>query len=139
MVLKSVKTQDKPVETIETSDLDWDSELSVFENVDLNKPTLLEYYTKDTQALPNGGTKITYTKLEDAESPVQYLHLQVSPDQKLQHLEAVLQDKNVLFFTRRKVELSAEPGSGNIAGYHVEGMQKLIFGDTLHYEVDANL
>lgn len=138
-VLKSVQTENEPAETIQTDSLNWEEELTVFEEADISKPTLREYYTREEQALPDGGTAVTYIKKKDAEAPVEYLYLQLSPEKKVQHLEATLLDQNILFYSRRKAILQANPQSGNLESYQVKGVQKLIFGDSLHYSVQANL
>ncbi|RDV14446.1 hypothetical protein DXT99_15110 [Pontibacter diazotrophicus] len=139
MVLKSVTTEGTPTETIETAAVDWKDELAVFEQADLNRPALEEYYTKQEQVLGNGSIIVEYNRVEDAEPLVHYLRLELSPDRKLKQLNALLQDQNVLFYSRRNVQLSADPASGNISGYRVEGVQKLVLSDSLHYRVDANL
>ncbi|MCX2740632.1 hypothetical protein [Pontibacter anaerobius] len=139
MVLKSVAAQGKEPEVVETPDIDWEDELAVFEQADLSRPSLQEFYTRQEQVLEDGSVAIEFTKLEDAEPQVHYLRLVLSPAGKLKHLNARLQDKNIIFFSRRAVELSTDPQSGNISSYHVEGVQKMIFGDSLRYEVQANL
>ncbi len=139
MVLKSVKTENAPVETIETAEVDWTDELSMFDDLDLNKPTLQEYYTRTDSILSDGSTAIHYIRHEDAEAPVLYLRLLLSPSQHLARLQALVKDQNVLFFTRRKLQLTADPSNGNLSSYRVEGAQKLVFGDTLNYRVDATL
>ena len=139
MVLKSVSTGNQPVETLETDQVDWEDELAVFEQLDLNKPTLQEYYSKRRLPLEGGGYAIEYRKLKDTEPLVHYLQLNFGPDQKLQQVQAVLQDKNPLFFSRRKVHLQTDSGNGNISSYRIEGVQKLIFSDSLRFRVDANL
>lgn len=139
MVLKSVETQNKPTETIETSDVDWEKELSIFQEVDLSRPALRDFYQEQQQTLPNGSTIIVFLKAEEAAAPVEQLVLTVSPFQKLERLEAVVLEENILFYSKRKITLTAEPGTGNVSSYRVEGVQKLILGDSLHYRIDANL
>lgn len=139
MVLKSVATQGEEPEVIETPDIDWEDELAVFEQADLSRPSLQEYYTRQEQTLENGNKAIAYTKLEDAEPQVQSLRLIMSPAGKLVQLNAVLQDKNIIFFSRRDLELSTNPQTGNISSYSIKGVQKMIFGDSLHYQVNTNL
>ncbi|MFD2514064.1 hypothetical protein ACFSRY_09320 [Pontibacter locisalis] len=139
MVLKSVTTENQPTETVQTDKVDWEDELAVFEQTDLNRPALQEYYVKQETVLENGSVAIEYRKTENSEPLVQYLRLVISPDKQLQQLNAVLQDENPLFFSRRKVRLDADPVTGNISSYNVQGVQKLIFSDSLHYAVDANL
>lgn len=139
MLLKSVQTGDMPVETIEVSETDWEEELAIFEEADLRKPSLRDYYTKQEEVLPNGDIAVRYNKMEDAEAPVEYLYLELSPDRKLQHLETSFKDENVLFLSHRKASLSVDPGTGNIEGYRINGVQKLLFGDSLRYSVQANL
>ena len=139
MVLKSVSTEGQQTETVETSAVDWEDELAVFEQTDLNRPALEEYYTKQEQVLEDGSIVLEYKRVEDAEPLVHYLRLELTPDRKLKQLNALIQDQNVLFYSRRNVQLSADPASGNISGYRVTGVQKLVLSDSLHYRVDANL
>ncbi|NDK54923.1 DENN domain-containing protein [Pontibacter fetidus] len=138
-VLKSVQTENEPAETLQTDSLNWDEELTVFEEADISKPTLREYYTREEESLPDGSIAVTYFKKQDAEAPVEHLYLVLSPEKKVQHLEATLLDQNILFYSRRKAMLDANPQSGNLESYQVTGVQKLIFGDSLHYSVQANL
>lgn len=139
MVLKGVRTQDQDPEVVETSAIDWEDELSVFEQADLNRPSLQEYYTKQEEQLSDGRTVITYTKLEDAEPQVHYLRLVLGPNGQLHEMNARLQDKNIIFYSRRNISLSTDPQTGDISSYSVDGVQKMVFGDSLHYHVDANL
>ncbi|WP_187262266.1 hypothetical protein [Pontibacter beigongshangensis] len=140
MVLKSVTTQKQQTETIETTNLDWTDELAIFRDVDLSRPALREFYTETSTELPNGHTQVLYTKSETSAAPVQYLQLHLSPSQKLQRLEALVLDENILFYSRRKVVLTTDPQeNGNISSYRIEGTQKLIFSDSLHYNIIANL
>ena len=139
MVLKSVTTEGKPTETIQTSEIDWEDELSVFLEADLNRPALREYYTRQEQVLANGNLVVEYNRVADAEPLVHYLRLELTPDKELRQLNARIQDQNILFFSRRNIQLTAGPGGGNISGYRVEGVQKLVLSDSLHYRVDVNL
>lgn len=138
-VLKTVTTQNKPTETVETTAVDWEKELSIFQEVDLSRPSLRDFYQEQQQTLPDGSTVTVFTKSEEAAAPVQRLQLTVSPYQQLEHLEAIVLEENILFYSRRKVTLTAERGTGNLLGYRVEGVQKLVLGDSLHYRIDANL
>lgn len=138
-VLKSVTTKGQPTETTETNEIDWEKELSIFQEVDLGRPALRDFYREERQELPNGSTVSTFTKTEEAAAPVQRLELVVSPFHKLEHLEADVLEENILFYSRRKITLVAEPGTGKLSSYRVEGVQKLIFGDSLRYRIDANL
>lgn len=139
MVLKSVSTEGKPAETVETDEIDWEDELAVFEQLDLRRPALEEYYIKQESVLENGDIAILYKKREDSEPLVHYLNLTLTPERKLKQLEAVLQDKNPLFYSHRFLQLQTQPGSGNISSYSIKGVQKLIFSDSLRFSLDANL
>jgi hypothetical protein len=138
-VLKSVKTGDAPAETKQLENLDWNEELSIFEEADISKPTIREYYTRQEESLPDGSKVLHYTRKPDASAPVTYLRLQLSPSQVVQLIEAELLDENMLFYSRRKATLQASPQTGRLRSYEVIGVQKMIFGDSLHYTVQANL
>ncbi len=139
MVLKSVAAQGREPEVVETPEIDWEDELAIFEQADLSRPSLQEFYTRREQVLEDGAVAIEFIKLEDAATLVHYLRLVMTPDGKLKQLSARLQDKNIIFFSNRAIELSTDPRTGDISSYQVEGVQKMIFGDTLRYEVKANL
>lgn len=139
MVLKSVATQGQEPEIVETTEIDWEDELTVFEQADLSRPSLQEYYTRQEQVLEDGSIAVEYNKLDDAEPQVHYLRLILTPGGELKQLNAVLQDKNIIFFSRRNIQLSTNPQTGDIASYKVNGVQKMVFGDSLRYHVEANL
>lgn len=139
MVLKSVTTEGKPTETIQTSAVDWEDELSVFLDADLNRPALQEYYTRQEQVLDNGNIVVEFNRVEEAEPLVHYLRLELTSDRVLRQLDALIQDQNMLFYSRRNIQLSADPSSGNISGYRVKGVQKMMLSDSLHYQIHANL
>lgn len=138
-VLKSVITKGQLTETLQLEELDWEKELAIFQEVDLSRPALRDFYREERHTLPNGSTVSIFTKDAEAAAPVDRLQLTVSPAQKLERLEAVVLEENLLFYSKRNISLTADPGSGNLSGYRVEGVQKLIFGDSLRYRVDANL
>ncbi|PKV67289.1 hypothetical protein [Pontibacter ramchanderi] len=138
-VLKSVITKGQPTETIQLEELDWEKELAIFQEVDLSRPALRDFYSDERHTLPNGSTMSVFTKNVEAAAPVERLQLTVSPAKKLEQLEAVVLEENLLFYSKRNIRLMAEPGTGNLSSYRVEGVQKLIFGDSLRYRVDANL
>jgi hypothetical protein len=139
MVLKSVNTIGEATETIETDAINWEDELAVFEQLDLRRPALEEYYNKQEFILENGDIAIEYNKLPDSKTLVNYLFITLNPEKQLKHLTATILDKNPLFFSDKKVQLQTDPGTGNISGYTIKGVQKLIFSDSLHYKVSANL
>lgn len=139
MVLKSVETQGEEAELVETPKVDWEDELTVFEQADLSRPSLQEYYTKQEKTLSDGSIQVEYRKLEDAEPQVHYLRLLLTPDGKLKKLNATLQDQNIIYYSRREIMLSTHPQTGDISSYRVDGVQKMVFGDSLHYSVKANL
>lgn len=139
VLTKKVQTGDHPTETVKVTDTDWTDELAIFEEADLRKPSLREYYTRQEKPLLNGGITIRYDKLEDAESPIEYLYLQLTPERTLQHLETSFIEKNPLFYSRRKATLLVDSVSGNISSYSIAGIQKMIFGDSLRYTIQADL
>lgn len=138
-VLKSVTTKGQQTETTQMNDVDWEKELAIFQEVDLSRPALRDFYREERHTLPNGSTVSIFTKDAEAAAPVERLQLTVSPFQKLELLKATVLEENILFYSRRNITMTAEPGSGNLTGYRVEGVQKLIFGDSLRYRIDATL
>ncbi|WP_163911637.1 hypothetical protein [Pontibacter burrus] len=138
-ILKTVKTEHAPTETIQLNHVNWGDELAVFEDADITKPTLQEYYSRQEQELPDGSKAVSYQRIPDAKAPVSRLLLQISPSGNLQRLEATMHDENLLFYSERNAILEANPQNGHLQSYRINGVQKLIFSDSLHYSIHVNL
>jgi hypothetical protein len=116
----------------------WARTLNLVNKADINQPALRgAYIEKDSMinASKNFKLKSFYPKKKD---DTHVLFLNVHYDSTLSHiqrLETIVRDKNLLYFTERKINLSFDiyQGQSRVIQYEVLGKQKIIFGDTIHF------
>jgi hypothetical protein len=116
----------------------WARILNLVSKADINQPALRgAYVEKDSMinASKNFKLKSFYPKKKE---DTNVLFLNVYYDSTLSHiqrLEAMVRDKNLLYFTERKINLSFDnyQGESRMTQYEVLGKQKIIFGDTIHF------
>ncbi|HZX73682.1 MAG TPA: hypothetical protein VFE57_04625 [Cyclobacteriaceae bacterium] len=123
--------------------LGWTTELDIFRQLDIiNKPTNKDSYEIiDGQKDVNSNLTIRAYKAK-SELPVRNLKLYYFNDLKnLKKLEAVFAEKNVLYSTERSLSLDFDEiaGKNTLASYSIEGIQKMIISDTVHFTVKCTV
>lgn len=135
-VEKEVTMRGSQPETVRVPQVKWADELQVFYQADINKAALRGVYTVDSAAVP-GGTRRTYRlKPGHDTAPVVRLDVLTQAGQP-QEVHATLRQDNALFFGQKRLRLTFR--SGQLAGYEVGGVQKLVLFDTLRYRATARV
>jgi hypothetical protein len=115
----------------------WRKELDIFTEIGLiNKPAYRVLYTmKD--GLADASSNLTIREFETThELPVRYLKLFYLDDlQKLRKVEALIRQENALLKTQRKLvmEFSDVYNKNVLTSYSIEGGQKMLAGDSVHF------
>jgi len=123
--------------------LGWTTELDIFRQLDIiNKPTNKDSYeVLDGQKDVNSNLSVrSYTA--KSELPVRLLKLYYFNDLKnLKKLEAVFAEKNTLYATERSLSLTFDEiaGKNTLANYSIDGIQKMIISDTVHFAVKCSI
>src|SRR5690606_32680428 len=124
----------------ESDSLFWVRTLSLVNKADINQPALQGVYSeKDSVINATKYLKLkSYYPQQKQHTNVLYLNVYYDSDSTLsdiRYLEALVRDKNLLYFTERKMKLSFEDyqGKTRLKQYEVFGKQKIIFGDTIHF------
>lgn len=141
VVRKTVYDQQEVVETETVRNINWERELELFREIDLNRPALRDYFTLTRHTDP-ATDHITerYEKKPGAYTNVDFLEVELDATGQLRQLRAATQQDNPLFFTQHHLQLTTSPANQNrIKSYAVAGVQKLIFTDSVHYFVEAEV
>ena len=138
VVEKQVQLRDGTTETTRVAKTDWSKELQIFYQADINKPALRGAYAKSTSASYNAPDGVsTYKLTPGTEAPVTSLVVGTASATDaggpMQEIAAVIRQDNPLFYSQKRLRLSTV--NGTLAGYSVQGVQKLVFFDTVRYSV----
>lgn len=121
----------------------WSHELDVFRQLDLiNRPIYSDvYYIKDG-AKDSKSNLLIRSYEAPANSTVPYLRLfyQTTPS-RLKKLEALYRETNSLYNSQRKLEMYFDDATGKpyLTGFFIEGHQKMILSDSVHYTIQAEI
>lgn len=131
------KTSFKPDST------SWANELEVFRHLDIiNKPIYVDSYTITDGEKDTNSNLMVRSFEANREIPVKFLKLyyQESP-KKLRRLEAVLSEKNSLYYTTRKFSIELEDVNKLmvLSKYDVRGVQKMILRDSVRFTISSEV
>jgi len=123
--------------TILPNNTDWDKELSVFQEIDLNRPSYLGFIVKDSLAEPNGYT-ITY-KTNKETIPIKELKIQYTSDRKMKVMDCSILKENELSKTQKflHAEFDIESSINLLKTYSIKSTQKVVFKDELFTQVSG--
>lgn len=123
-----------------TRDINWTRELELFTQADINKPALRNSYHITR---PDSLTYQYTLKNSKERLTVRSLTVQLdSATHKPSHIEAVLQTRNPLYSSERRLSLYSGPSTSkgwSIRHYTVSGFQKLPYFDKNDFLVDGRV
>ena len=133
MVDKRVVSGEKR-ETKKLNAIDWQRELDLFVQADLNKPAYRNsYVTKKS------GNEVEYRAKAGEDVPVKHLKVRLdSPGGRVLSAEALVTSENYLYQSSKRLQLRCRPdqqGGWLLGEYTVSGFQKLVFLDQEPFEI----
>ncbi len=141
---KEATISDKSSSSVNSLDsTTWSHELDVFRQLDLiNRPIYSDVYSMTDGEKDLKSNLLIRSYEASANSPVPYLRLyyQTIPS-RLKKLEALYQETNSLYNSQRKLEMYFDDTTGKsyLAGFFIEGDQKMILSDSVHYTIRAEI
>lgn len=126
-------------DTITFDSLGWKNELEIFKLADINKPTLKDLYTA-TELTTDTGTILNYQSKKDALG-IAFLKVYFSKDSLLQKIEALYNEKNNLYSSKRNLEMQFQQANGEplLSAYRVYGSQKMIMKDEVSFSISSSV
>lgn len=136
-VTKQVSLRGSAPETVRVPQVKWTDELQIFYQADINKAALRGAYQVDSLAQPGGLVRRTYQLRPGHDNaPVLFMAVTGAAHQP-QQIQATLRQDNALFFGQKDLRLALR--QGRLSEYSVNGVQKLVFFDTLRYHTTAHV
>jgi hypothetical protein len=121
----------------------WSQELDVFRQLDLiNRPIYRDVYEIKDKMKDSKSNLLIYALEARSKSPIPYLRLYYQDrSSRLKKLEAVYQESNSLYGSHRLLKMYFDDSTGrpSLTGYSIEGDQKMILSDSVHYAITARI
>lgn len=135
-VNKSITIDDKQEEKT-VKNVDWNNELSVFFNSDINKPKLLDQYK--TKKTTNGSELLlSYNFIKKGATGVQ--KMQITKDENTKHIQSVeieSLERNAIFSSHKNIDLIFK--DNRLTSYSMNGFDKVAMRDTMWYDLEGVL
>ncbi|HEX8531335.1 MAG TPA: hypothetical protein VF646_14990 [Cytophagales bacterium] len=117
--------------------VDWQKELAAFRQADLSKPGLRGAYTVQDVA-PN----VRLFRVKPGENTeVQEVRVEFADGNRVKSVQALVNDENYLYHTRRTFRLDFAPRGDRwaVRAYRIEGFQKLLWNQAKPFAVQAEV
>jgi hypothetical protein len=131
LVEKTVVLADKK-ERIDTKDINWNKELELFLQADLNKQSYQSAYTVDVK-----DKRISYRLKEGEKMPVNQLVIEFDEKDLPKHIEATMRTSNYLYESDKK--LTADLVNNKLINYKIEGYQELFIGSRKNFSIEGKI
>ncbi|OJJ21145.1 hypothetical protein BKI52_11290 [marine bacterium AO1-C] len=135
-VKKTILNEGKPM-TKDVTIKDWEKELRMFVNADINKAALIGTYTTK-----KNGNSVTYTSKE-SKNTVQSMTVALDDSKKqAKSIVIVAGNENLLFSSGTQLKLYCKKAVNDqysIAGYEIKGFQKIIMREKRPYEIKVTV
>jgi hypothetical protein len=129
------------VETIVQSDLDsvqWQKELKIFREHDINKPVLIDAYQIHQGVTDQGNKRVSYSLIDTTQLGILNMTVLYDSNNSVSSLNSTFREQNLLYGNFREVNLTTG-GLGKLDRYSVRGYHKLMFNDTVYYQLEVKL
>ena len=137
-LVKKAWTVGKELEEKQTTEVDWETELALFEQADINKPAYARTYVIEQS--PDGRT-LNYRANSSESVPVRFLQVTLDSAERIEQLEAELLVENNLYTSQKLLKLTCAERKGvwQIVSYSINGSQQLRFMQPKVFKVSGVL
>jgi hypothetical protein len=122
----------KDAENIQMDSLDWEKELALFVQADINKKAYVKSY-----AVREAGSEVEYVLNSGESLPVKTMKVLFDAEKEPQSVIITTETSNYLLNAKRKLELRLQ--GNQLKSYHIRSEQKLFVGDTENIEVSGEI
>lgn len=119
-------------EEITVDSLDWDKELALFVQADINKKA----YTK-SYVIKQNGDETEYVLNSGESLPVKKMKVQFNTAKEPENVEIITETSNYLLNARRTLQLTFQ--NYRLKSYHIRSDQKLFVGDPENIQVSGEI
>lgn len=124
----------KKTEELKLAKVDWEKELKLFAEANINKPVLKGTYQVFEQQ--EGDLPMTSYQSLDDKNKVKTLIVKGN-GKTVEKVEITWEDSNPIYHSEKLMTMNFE--EGKLANYSIKGYQKMVADDTLFYNLSANI
>ena len=120
--------------------IDWETELEMFRQLDLNRPSFVNQY--DVSEGGSGDVRETFTAYQRKErEPVVWLRIYYDSTDRIATIEGEYLEENALYYNERRLRLTLDQAKSQpvLHSYSIVGKQRMLFSDTVRYRVEASI
>ncbi|MBB3697368.1 hypothetical protein KMW28_04255 [Flammeovirga yaeyamensis] len=134
VIVKKKVNYDGKTSEISVSDINWDSELEVFNDADINRPIFKDSYKK-VETKEGQDIKIKYTSQSD-KNEVKWLEITQNDQGITTSIQFLIKSKNALF-QKEKVGKLTYSNDGFLNQYSIQGNQDVVILGQKNYNIEA--
>lgn len=137
---KTLKFGDS-VETLVLSELDsgiWAKELKIFREHDMNKPNLVDAYDSKEGITEENLKFVAYHLIDSSQSGVTDMEIVSRQDGQVARWKSGFKEENLMYSNFRQISMVTGE-NGFLNSYEINGYHKLIFKDTVHYQIQVKV
>ena len=131
------------VKKVKKDSAGWAETLKLFSDANINRPVLQDSYIVSDSTDQQHNWKVrTYRAKQPQNVEVPYLNVYYQDSlANIRRIETKFHEENLLYSTSRQLEMQFEATNSGpqLTGYSSEGRQKMIFRDSVHYQLKATL
>lgn len=120
----------------------WNAEMEIFRQLDMiNLPAYQKFYTLEDPVKDNR-SNLKIRQYIGKDTPIAWIKFYYQDDfSRLRFIEAELLEKNLLFTNRRLLKMEFEDDNGHLMVhfYSMNGFQKMMLKDTVHFSVSGRI
>lgn len=113
-----------------TANIDWEKELALFKEADINKPVLQGAYQVEQR------DSVRRYLLTNPKFPVKEMRI-VGPEAAPNEVQVWFEEENSLYKLHRRLWLQF--AGGRLRQYRIEGFQQMLLSDSTHYRLEGTL
>jgi hypothetical protein len=139
---RAIVNSDSAVTTFKPDSLEWSNELQIFLDADINKPALKGQYVVTDQKDSESNLKIRSYLTNSEKIAVDWLKVYYLDDiTKIKKIEIGITEENSIFNSKKvlKMEFDAVKDSFSLMNYSIEGVQKMILKDEVHFSINGKV
>lgn len=128
----------KESQTLHLDSAAWAKEMEIFFEADINDPILKDAYDLEKKELGDSLTLMSYEAIDKESAEIEFLKVFYSQKHDVpSHITAVFTEKNSLYDSKRslKLDFQYKNNLNVLSGYSIDGIQKMLLKDTIHYKV----
>ena len=115
----------------------WEKEFRIVREHDINKPVLFDAYSIEETVTEDGYKHIVYMLIDNSQSGILNMEINIDARGMVTSWKSIFSEENVLYSNLREISMSFLPNRELMSGYAIHGYHKLMFSDTVYYQLQS--